>query len=627
MRTAVSPQMLSATADRLAAPLAFILVGLPVFLLHWRYVQRTAAQNAEEAVSRIRAVFFYLALAATLLPAAQNALAFASRTLTQAFGLEGSNALLGSGQTPADNLIAVIVNLTLAAYFYRRNRQNWTGEICEELAEEERDLLTENYADARRLYRHVWLAYSLALTVFGVRQLLAYLLLSPQSFGVPMASWLANGLALLVVGVPLWVYTQRLIAQSLTERSEMFSWMRLGFLFVLTWLSLFVTLYQLGKIAEILLRLGLGEGMGMAKFLQLVRPAVAVLIPAGVVWAFYGRQRQEAVQGREPPPLRSALWRFHATVVSSAALLAGILGSSRLLGFLLNLIFGSSSYFNEIGRNELSASLATLLIALPLWWYYWKPLQEEAAGEGEEGDHGRRSLVRRAMLYGWIFVGVVGTMFATGSFFFEIIRSLLGMPSENVALDSLLRLRLTLIFLAVLLYHLLTLRRDQRLAAASLAARQADFTVAIWVEKDSRQAQELKAALQREAPHLPLIWLGGDGQPTLEQLRGAKALVISASVLESASADGLAVTKTFEGQRIVLPSPQTAWYWVGSSTQSAGALAKQTARALRLLAEGQPLPRQSDTAWLTPLAYLLAALFLLQFLAAILLSVITPLVD
>lgn len=627
MRTVFSAAALGATADRLAAPLAFILVGLPVFLMHWRMVQGMAAENADEAASRIRAAFFYIALAATFLPAIQNALAFVSRSLTQAFGIDSSQALLGSGQTLADNAVAVGVNLLLAVYLYRRNQQNWSGEICALLSEQDSERLGENYADARRLYRYLWLSYSLALTVLGVRQLLAYLLLSPQVLGVPPAILLANGLALTAIGFPIWLATQRLIDRSLTDSAEASSWLRVAFLYGLTWLGMFLTLYQLGKIGDLILRLMFGESLSLAQSLHFLRPAIAVGVPLGVVWGWYGRQRQEAVRQRPTPLLQSALERFHGTIVASAALLAILLGSSRLLAFVINLVLGNSTYFVESGRGELSASLATLAIAFPVWLRCWRPLQQEAAQAGEAGDHARRSLVRKAMLYAWIFVGVVGTMFATGSFFFEILRAFLGTPTENFALDSLLRLRLTLIFVVVLIYHILTLRRDQRLAAAALAARQADYPVIIWLARESQLARELASSLRKEAPHLPIFWLQENEQPSEAQWKQAKALVFSTQALETSPANGQDLWKTFTGQRIVIPDSPGNWYWVGGSAQRIGTLARQTARALRLLAESQELPRQADNPLLTSIAYVLAVLFLLQFGLAIVFIGIAPLID
>ncbi|PWH20024.1 MAG: hypothetical protein DDG59_01515 [Anaerolineae bacterium] len=627
MRTVFSPGLLGATADRLAAPLAFILVGLPVFWIHWRAVQSTAAQNADEARSRLRAVFFYVALGATFLPAAQNTLAFLSRSLTQAFGMDSQQALLGGQQTLVDNAVAVAINLLFAAYLYRRNQQNWSGEVCPELTEQDQAKLLENYADARRLYRYFWLAYALILSVFGVRQLFNYLLLSPQVLGTPAATLLANGLALLAIGLPIWAYTQRLVDHSLQDSAEASSWLRIGFLYGATWLAMFLTLYQVGKIGEVIFRVLFGEGWGIAAILQSLRPAIALGIPTSVVWGWYGRQRQEAVHNRQPPLLQAAMERVHSTVVAGVAFLAILLGSSRLLGFVVNQLFGAETYFSTSGRTELSTSLAILLIAVPVWLRYWLPLQRQATQEGEAGDYARRSLVRRGTLYLWIFVGVVGTMFATGSFFFEILRAVLGTPSDTLALESLLRLRLSLIFLTVLIYYILTLRRDQRLAAAALAARQAGFPVAIGLAKDSQLAKELADVLQKEAPHLPVFWLEDNGQASAESLKQAKALVLSAQALEAAASDGQRWWQTFEGQRLVVPDPHSEWYWVGGSTQPISTLAKQTARALRLLAEGQALPRQSENPILTSIAYVLAVLFLLQFALAILLAGIAPLVD
>src|SRR5512140_3365148 len=63
-------------ATTLALGLAGILVGAPFFLVHWLLAQRLARRDEDERASGIRAVFFYGVLLATLLPIAQNLLAF-----------------------------------------------------------------------------------------------------------------------------------------------------------------------------------------------------------------------------------------------------------------------------------------------------------------------------------------------------------------------------------------------------------------------------------------------------------------------------------------------------------------------------------------------------------------------
>jgi uncharacterized protein YcaQ len=56
-------------------------------------------------------------------------------------------------------------------------------------------------------------------------------------------------------------------------------------------------------------------------------------------------------------------------------------------------------------------------------------------------------------------------------------------------------------------------------------------------------------------------------------------------------------------------------------------LSEQTARTLRLLAEGQSPPRQTEYTLLNSIAYVLAGLFLLQIVVGILLAFVAPVLD
>ena len=70
-------------ADRLAGALALIFVGIPVFILHWWWVQRSVQNEPEERSARVRAIFLYVTLLATLVPVAQNTLVFIDHLLLQ----------------------------------------------------------------------------------------------------------------------------------------------------------------------------------------------------------------------------------------------------------------------------------------------------------------------------------------------------------------------------------------------------------------------------------------------------------------------------------------------------------------------------------------------------------------
>jgi hypothetical protein len=188
----VVDQTISGGADALAQALALILVGVPIFLIHWLWAQRAAARDEEERSATIRAAFFYAILLGTLIPVAQNLLAFIDRSLIQATGLDIERAFSSFGQqTLADNLIAILINGIVAAYFWNILRQEW-----ETLSEK------DNFTEVRRLYRYLWMLYGLLLTVFGTQQILRFLLDIPGDVLGNLGNSIAvNGIALLIVGV------------------------------------------------------------------------------------------------------------------------------------------------------------------------------------------------------------------------------------------------------------------------------------------------------------------------------------------------------------------------------------------------------------------------------------------
>ena len=101
----------------LARGLSLVLVGLPVFWLHWSKVQRDAQHEEEEQTSLIRAVFLYGVRLATLVPVFQNLLAIADRTILSLLGISPNLAWIGADQNLYDNLIAIVINLLAWFYF------------------------------------------------------------------------------------------------------------------------------------------------------------------------------------------------------------------------------------------------------------------------------------------------------------------------------------------------------------------------------------------------------------------------------------------------------------------------------------------------------------------------------
>ncbi len=205
-RSFVGPGVVG-SGNQLAEALSLILVGIPVFLLHWWWLaQRSATRQPGERSALLRAIFLYGILLATLLPVVQNALALLDRLLAGLFGLDMGLATLGGGQTLSDNLIAIAFNAVAAAYFYFVLRQDWKA-----------GPLGDEFAEVRRLFRYIWVVYGLVIAGLGLQRSLEsiFLWLGPRLPGY--AYLLTSGLALLIIGAPLWAFSRWTVQRSLAR--------------------------------------------------------------------------------------------------------------------------------------------------------------------------------------------------------------------------------------------------------------------------------------------------------------------------------------------------------------------------------------------------------------------------
>ncbi len=619
-RSILAGQEIGGQASRLASALSLILVGVPVFLLHWALAQRSAVRDPEERSARLRAVFLYAALGATLVPVVQNILALLSRTLVAAFGLDTFQALIGGSQTLADNLVAAVFNVVIAIYFYRILQADWGS-----------GLSGEAYAEVRRLYRYLWMLYSLALLVAGAQQVLRYLFTVWIAVGKEVNTSAANGIALLLVGAPLWVFTGQHIQRSLDQRSEAFAALRLVVLYVLSLTGAISVLGSVGVLVYDILRVLLGESVSLPRFMAQAGVPLSIAIPLGVLWAYYGRALEEHIRSvsaalEEADPTRSraaGLRRLYNYLLSLLGLVAGVIGLNQLLSYLLDTLIGQPSFIGAASRNTLAAALAALLVGLPLWYLTWRPMLLEAAREGESGDHARRSLVRKSYLYLALFTSVIGLMFSTGALLFELISALLGAPPERLLLDALQLFKLMVLFGLLLVYHGFALRGDARLAQRSLARRHAQFPVLVLAPDEGDFGGAIAAALERELSGLPVaIHPYSQGAPD-ESLSAARAVILPAG-LSAHPGEALRLwLQGYQGVRMVIPTGVEGWHWVTGSGRSLASLAKQTARAVRSLAEGEEIPPPLDSSPWMVAVYILAALFAIQVVLGLTMMVVS----
>ncbi len=596
-------QTVGGGAVPLAQALALILVGLPILLFHWLWAQRAAAREEEERTSSLRAMFFHAVLIGTLIPVVQNLLALIDRGLLQITHLTVARALLGGTQSMPDNLIAIAMNGIVALYFWSILRAEWKS-----LPEK------ENFSDVRRLYRYVWVLYSLLMTIFGAQQVLDYIFFVPGGvLGELTSETLINGAALLLVGTPVWFYTWRLVQTSLVDSVERESKLRLGFLYLLALGGVITVLTTAAVLVDVILRRILGTALSTSDFIHQIGGPLSIGVPLAAVWAYYGHWLNLHIDSIGDAIRQAGLKRVYRYVLSALGLGASFVGVAILIKFIIDLLTGGSLTLDDSLRSRLAGAISLIAAWLPLWLITWKPLQQEVAGKDELSDHARRSLVRRAYLYLALFAGVIGGMASAVALVFRLLEAVLTGTTDSSFLTTVLNdFQLLVLFVILLIYHLNILRGDGASSADALTAKQGGFPVLV-VDSGNGFGEAVKAALEKYAPGSPAILT----KPAEKPQGSFKAAILSGS-LAVAAPEWL---RSFEGIRIIVPDEAQGILWAGGINRRA---VQQSAQAVRLLAEGQTVRQQAGgrSAW-TVIGYVAAGLFGLQLLFILLTLVIS----
>ena len=398
---------------RIATSISLVLVGLPVFAVHWLLAQRSARANPQERSARLRAVFLYAVLFATFLPAVLDSRSILEITFNQILRTPAVDRL---ATALIDHLSSILTNLLAATWALSMLRLDWrAGPVDEE------------YAGVRRLHRHLWLLIGLGLAVTGAAQTLSTLiqLLDPGEFDIRYQ--LANGMAQLLVGAPVWLFAGRILDGSWLDQEERRASTRLVALSLLLIAAAGATLVSTyGSLRQVLLLL-LGEMREQSEFLRFLGPPLGSLLPLAAAWAYARRLLSADLKpaalepGTTPKTNRPAGWTFARRTLGRfgrlrrqftpvrlpelrrlyeyALALFGLAGSVyglyELIGLLVNSLAGAAQ---EDWLRTLAQGLAALAVGLPVWMSAWTQLSREAALEGEPGERARRSLTRRLSL-------------------------------------------------------------------------------------------------------------------------------------------------------------------------------------------------------------------------------------
>jgi hypothetical protein len=592
-------------ADFLAGGLAFILVALPVFLFHWRFVQREATTDNEERFSGVRALFLYTAWISLAVPVVQNLLAIVMRVLAIIFDVNQAAVAIGGHQGWADNLIAILINTVLAAYIYSVLQQDWQANPTEEA-----------FPLVRRLNRYLWVIYGLGLGYAGVLQLLLFITEKIDEIGSSSDALLVNALGLILVGVPLWLYCWRIVQSSTTDpvsqMQERPAIIRVGVLYGLTLLAAFATLLASGSLLLFLLRIAIVESETFRTAWGNMGTAISVALPSVVVWAYHWNVLKQDISKLPDEVQQHTQRRLYFYLLSLSGMAATFLSLQLLITMVVEVLFcrpvsgDVRQVCTRLLENQLPNLIAVLLVSVPLWILHWRPVHSRAVQDDEIGESARASLLRRGYLYLVLFAGVIGSMVTTGWLLFELISSILGVSTPNFTQTFLTLLGTLVLFLVFTIYHWRLLRQDGQKLDETMASRQQAFPVVV-VTRDDSFAEQIRKALTALAPDVPLIIQDTD-QPLAEGVQDAKAVILSADMLAGSNGTIQDWLHGFEGERLVLPTPTQGWVWLGLTEQSLSRQARQAARVVRQLAEAGEAKAGRSLSPATVLGYVLGAL-------------------
>lgn len=229
---------------------------------------------------------------------------------------------------------------------------------------------------------------------------------------------LASGLALIIVGLPLWYFHWRMVTRYVAELPvEARSVLRKIYIYLL--LGTAATFSISAAYAVVSFLLGDGDYSGYPW---------ATLVVWAAVWAFHWRM--ESQEGQPTPETRSvrrlylyllALGLLSAATFGAAQLIYGILREA-YVGLTAESIVVPSS--GRLWSSGVQQALALLLVAAPAWAVHWFYFTRKDGG----------STMRQMYLYGFVIAGsAVTILIGAGTIVFGVLEWAIGLPVATAA--------------------------------------------------------------------------------------------------------------------------------------------------------------------------------------------------
>ncbi len=202
------------------------------------------------------------------------------------------------------------------------------------------------------------------------------------------------------------------------------------------------------------------ESSSAAAHFDFLPVAVALIITAAVTWAYHRWVLEQAGTGR------TEATRAYEYVVAAVGLLATATGVTILLVAFFQAIGPESAAISDGGEsNTLIAAITALLVGAPLWWRYWMAIDRHRREEPavEVASPSRR--VYTFALFGVAAVVAFISLIVTAFIFLEDLFE--GTLTGDTLLDVRVAVALVITAGLVAAYHFTVYRADGEVAAAA----------------------------------------------------------------------------------------------------------------------------------------------------------------
>ena len=463
----------SLSSNELAWGLSLLIVALPIWFFHWRFILRSVAAMPVESRSIIRKVYIYLTLGVAL-------------GFLVAVSYEILKWAMRAGEFPEFSLASILPWAMIWGYHWQI-----------ESAEGQRSMETRGI---RRLYLYAVSLVGGGMFAVGVGAMIHTLLQDGYSallltqvtiseqIGLARES-LRTDLSIAIVGGTMyWTHWHRF---ALGDRNSVLRWIAL---FIASVGGVATALGSAGVMASTTLSWLLGGASERAGVHFEDMPGVLVVASAGAVaWVLFRRRMLMEAVGEYATPVRRIydhlMAAFGLTALSGASF---VIFNTALATFAEAMSVSITD--SDAWRSPVAAILAMLLIGVPVWGYYWRRLRLAYSADPESEA---TALSHRVYVFAVLGAGALAFLGGGGGTLFVILRDLLDAAlSVETLRDLTPAIGFALTSALFLPYHWAIYRADQAYQPDEPEPRSIRRRVTILVaDGDSTLTQTVEGAL------------------------------------------------------------------------------------------------------------------------------------